>query len=65
MYSGDSKRARLVKVQVYLKTRREQEIFDKLKLALGAGEPETFLYLLRNYAESMSLISEELHSKNV
>ena len=53
----------MVKVQVYLKTRREQEIFDKLKHALGAGESETFLYLLRNYAERMNLISEELHNR--
>ena len=57
-----SGRGRLVKVQVYLKTRREQEIFNKLKHALGAGESETFLYLLRNYAERMNMISAELHS---
>lgn len=55
----------MVKVQVYLKTRREQEIFDKLKHALGAVESETFLYLLSNYAERMNLISEELHNKKV
>jgi len=57
-----SGRGRLVKVQVYLKTRREQEIFERVKEALGENDTGTFTYVLKNYAERMNMISEELHS---
>ena len=63
MDSGDSKKVRLVKVQVYLKTRREQEIFERVKKALGEDDTGTFIYVLKNYAEKMNIISEELHKR--
>ena len=58
-----SGRGRLVKVQVYLKTRREQEIFERVKEALGENDTGTFTYVLKNYAERMNMIAEELHNK--
>ena len=58
-----SGRGRLVKVQVYLKTRREQEIFKRVKEALGEDDTGTFTYVLKNYAERMNMIAEELHNK--
>ena len=57
-----SGRGRLVKVQVYLKTRREQEIFERVKEALGENDTGTFTYVLKNYAERMNMIAEELHN---
>ena len=57
-----SGRGRLVKVQVYLKTRREQEIFKRVKEALGEDDTGTFTYVLKNYAERMNIIAEELHN---
>ena len=50
-----------MRVQVYLTTRREQELFKRVKEALGEDDTGTFTYLLKNYAEKMNLISEALH----
>ena len=50
-------------VKVYLASLREQEIFDRVKKALGEDDTGTFKYVLKNYAERMNMISEELHKK--
>ena len=52
---------RVVRVQVYLTSKREQELFRRVKEALGEDDTGTFTYLLKNYAEKMNLISEALH----
>ena len=50
-------------VKVYLASPREQEIFEIVKKALGEDDTGTFTYVLKNYAERMNLISEELHKR--
>jgi len=52
-----------VKIQVYLNTSRKQELFERIKAALGKGASETFIYLMTRYAEENSLISEALHRR--
>ena len=49
-------------VKVYLASPREQEIFERVKKALGEDDTGTFTYVLKNYAERMIMISEELHN---
>ena len=58
---SDCPDGRVVRVQVYLTTKREQELFRRVKEALGEDDMGTFTYLLKNYAEKMNLISEALH----
>ena len=48
-------------VKVYLASPREQEIFERVKKALGEDDTGTFTYVLKNYAERMNLICEALH----
>jgi len=50
-------------VKVYLNTPREQELFDRIKGALGTSDTNTFLHTLRYYAEAHNLIAEALHVK--
>lgn len=50
-------------VKVYLASPREQIIFERVKEALGEDDTGTFTYVLKNYAEKMNLISEELHNR--
>jgi len=46
-------------VKVYL-NRREQEIFNCVRDALGGSDSGVFLYLLKRYAEEYGLIVEAL-----
>ena len=52
----------IMKVQVYLTTPREQEIFKKIKAALGEDDTGTFKFLLKSYADDHNLITEHLHN---
>ena len=63
MASNDPSNGRIVKIQAYLNSPRKQEIFERIKAALGKGDSETFIYLMTRYAEENSLISEALHKK--
>jgi len=47
-------------VKVYL-NRREQELFNEVREALGESDSGLFLYLMKRYAEERGLIAEALH----
>jgi hypothetical protein len=53
--------SRVKTIKVYLNTYREQEIFNRIKEALGEDDTGTFMYVLKAYAEKHNLISEALH----
>jgi len=52
----------IIKVQVYLSTIREKELFERIKAALGEDDTGTFKFLLKSYADDHNLITEHLHN---
>ena len=60
MVLSELQRAKMVKV--YLKNRREVEIFNRIKESIGEDDSGTFIYIMKAYAENHSLISEALHN---
>ena len=47
-------------LKVYLKNRREVEIFNRIKESIGEDDSCIFVYIMKAYAENYSLISEAL-----
>ena len=62
MVLSELQRAKMVKV--YLKNRREVEIFNRIKESIGEDDSGTFIYIMKAYAENHNLISEALHSSS-